>query len=433
MILRFIIAAALAACVFAQGPSAPQPSGRAKEAPKETQEEREDREIEAALAEAGSSPVEYARALERHLQKYPQTTKREELERVLAQAAVDARDNRRILLYGVPAIESGLRNPQALDFVTRALLDKDDKESLERALKFSGILQEMLGQGIARLNSPNEQIRGRGRRLDETERAMARAQAFQARALGKLGRTDEAVAAAAKAWNLAPSAETAAESARWLEAASRPREALDALAAAMALSTDPANAVARERDLDRMAKLAKTAAVPAGEALLAAYERTSSTLAARRARISALDPNAFATKPAEHVLTTLDGKPLPLQSLAGKVVVFDFWATWCGPCRAQHPLYEEVKARFKGNADVVFLAVSTDEDRSLVVPFLEKNKWSKDVWFEDGLADEFRINSIPTTIVLDRGGQIQSRMNGYIASRFVDMLTLRIREALGQR
>jgi thioredoxin-related protein len=82
---------------------------------------------------------------------------------------------------------------------------------------------------------------------------------------------------------------------------------------------------------------------------------------------------------------------------------------------------------------VVFLAVSTDEDRSLVAPFLEKNKWSRDVWFTDGLAEEFRINSIPTTVVLDRTGQIHSRMNGFIAARFVDMLSARINEALELR
>ena len=86
-----------------------------------------------------------------------------------------------------------------------------------------------------------------------------------------------------------------------------------------------------------------------------------------------------------------------------------------------------------GNPDVVFLAVSTDEDRSLVAPFLEKQKWSRDVWFEDGLAEEFRINSIPTTVVLDRTGQIHSRMSGFIAGRFVDMLSVRIKEALELR
>lgn len=420
---RSLLMALLLACPLAW-------SQQALPAPSETAEQREDLELESALAEAGSSPVEYTRALERHLKKYPMTAKRAELERVLAQAAVDARDNRRILLYGVPAVEAGLRNPKALDFVTRALLDRDDKESLERALRYTGILQELLGQGLARLNSNDEQIAGRGRRLDETERTLARSQAFQARALGKLGRVGEAVEVARKAWALMPTAETGRELSRWLEAASKPKEALEALAGALAASEDEPASAARNRDLERLDRLAGLSGARADEALLSAFRRAVAIVEARRERISAIDANAYASEPMDHVLTSLDGKPLPLKSLAGKVIVFDFWATWCGPCRAQHPLYEQVKARFKGNPDVVFLAVSTDEDRSLVDPFLANNKWGRSVWFEDGLAEGFRINSIPTTIVIDRTGQVHSRMNGYIAGRFVDMLSLRIKEAL---
>jgi thiol-disulfide isomerase/thioredoxin len=398
--------------------------------PKQTPEQREDMDLEASLAEAGSSPVEYARALERHLKKYPMTAKRGELERVLAQAAVDARDTGRILAYGVPAIEAGMRSPKALDFVTRALLDREDKESQERALRYAGIMQEVLGQGLARLNSKDEQIPGRGRKLDETERALARATAFQARALGRLGRVDEAVEAARKGWQLMPTAETGRELSRWLEAAAKPKEALEALAGAIAASEDNPVAAARKVDLEKLGKLAEISGSSASEALLGAFRNTAALLDARRARITAIDANAFANEPMDHALTSLDGKQLKLGSLAGKVIVFDFWATWCGPCRAQHPLYEQVKARFKDNADVVFLAVSTDEDRSRVEPFLESNRWGKTAWFEDGLAEEFRINSIPTTIVIDRAGQVHSRMNGYIAGRFVDMLSQRITEAL---
>ena len=47
-------------------------------------------------------------------------------------------------------------------------------------------------------------------------------------------------------------------------------------------------------------------------------------------------------------LTALEARSWRSKSLRGKVVIFDFWATWCGPCRAQHPLYEEVKKRFRG-------------------------------------------------------------------------------------
>jgi len=108
----------------------------------------------------------------------------------------------------------------------------------------------------------------------------------------------------------------------------------------------------------------------------------------------------------------------------------DFWATWCGPCRGQHPLYEQVKQRFRDRPDVVFLSINTDEDRSLVEPFLEDANWSKDVYFEDGLSAALRVSSIPTTIILGKQGQIFSRMNGYIPERFAAMLTERIQEAL---
>jgi thioredoxin-related protein len=76
------------------------------------------------------------------------------------------------------------------------------------------------------------------------------------------------------------------------------------------------------------------------------------------------------------------------------------------------------------------LHVSTDEDRSAVAPFLEEQKWGPLSYFDDGLASLLRVNSIPTVIVLDRQGQVFSRMNGFISDRFVDMLADRIRAAL---
>jgi len=160
------------------------------------------------------------------------------------------------------------------------------------------------------------------------------------------------------------------------------------------------------------------------------YDHTSAAFAARRQELRKMDPNAEAKEPGQFTLSGVLGDKLALASLKGKVVVLDFWATWCGPCRLQHPLYEEVKKRFKDRDDVVFLAVDTDEDHTLVKPFLEQNQWNQKVYFEDGLGSLLQVTSIPTTVILDKDGAVSSRMNGFLPDRFVDMLSDRIREAL---
>ena len=144
-------------------------------------------------------------------------------------------------------------------------------------------------------------------------------------------------------------------------------------------------------------------------------------------RLKSKDPNVQAANILDFTLPAVTGESLPLASLRGKTIVLDFWATWCGPCRAQHPLYEKVKERFRDDANVVFLSIDTDEDHSLVAPFLKAANWTQKVYFEAGMSRALQISSIPTTIIVDPNGQLASRMNGYMPDRFVDLLTERIR------
>ncbi len=398
----------------------PAPAGAAEE------------ELDRALVEAGSSAVDYARALERHLKQNPDSPQRAEIERVLAQAAVDLRDRRLLLEYGVRAIEAGSRSLQLLDQVTRALLDSEKREDQERALRYA----RLLAQSLEKEHEEQQKAEYRplrGRRLDETEYALARARTFEARALDNLGRTDEALAAALAGWAACPTVDNARERARILERAGRFREALDAAAEAVALGADRTGEPDPARDRQRLAGLAQKAhgdEAAFARALLHAWDRAAALQEARRARLKAFDPNYGAKSVEEFTLSSTTGERLALASLKGKVVVIDFWATWCGPCRAQHPLYEQVRKRFRGREDVVFLRVSTDEDRTVVAPFLKQQGWGPLSYFEDGLASLLRVSSIPTAMVLDRRGQVFSRMNGFIADRFVDMLSERIREAL---
>ena len=114
-------------------------------------------------------------------------------------------------------------------------------------------------------------------------------------------------------------------------------------------------------------------------------------------------------------------------------MVLDFWATWCGPCLAQEPLIENVKRHFGDAADVVFMAVDTDDDLSLAAPFVKEKGWKSAGYFEAGLAQHLVISAIPTVVVLDPSGRVSSKLTGFIPQRFEQMLTERIEDARKNR
>jgi thiol-disulfide isomerase/thioredoxin len=144
------------------------------------------------------------------------------------------------------------------------------------------------------------------------------------------------------------------------------------------------------------------------------------------------DHNTGRSNPMEFTLSGVDGQKLDMASLKGKVLVLDMWATWCAPCREQHPLYEQVKERFRDNPAVVFLSIDADAEHAPVRPFLEEVKWQGPVYYEDGLARAFNVEDLPATILIDRRGQVFTRINGFVKELFAGQLTERIREALAR-
>jgi thiol-disulfide isomerase/thioredoxin len=391
--------------------------------------------LQRALSEAGNSPIEFVRAIENHLKEYPNSAQRAELEHALVKAAIDLNDDRLLTTYGESVLSRDPNDVQVLEHVATALLHQGGQANAQRALEhaqhLAGLIQATFqndkfepGGGPAEVKRKEEYDRGRGRAL-----------LLQARAHGLLGQNQEAIQLAQSSYAIFPSVEAAREAARWLSAAGRDAEAIQALAQAFTIaglrSTDADGAADRTRMSELYRKL-HGSETGLGDLILKTYDSTFTQLAARRDELRQFDPNAQLKEPIKFTLSGLDGDKLQLSSLLGKVIVLDFWATWCAPCRAQHPLYEAVKAKFKDAGDVVFLAVDADEDHSLVKPFLNQIKWSQKVYFEDGLQSLLQVSSIPTTIILDKKGELFTRMVGYLPDRFVDMLTDRVNSALGK-
>ena len=339
-------------------------------------------------------------------------------------------DDRRIILYGERVLEREQIDLQILDRVARALLSSDAKDTSERALKYATRYEQLVTE---MRSQPVEPRNGRGQWQEELDRGLARALSLEARATGNLGKMEKAIQLAKTGYSAFPSVEAAREVARWLVRSGKEEEAIPYFADAFALADLKNSDADRLADRNRIGELyrkLKGSEKGLGDLLLEAYDRTQARAAERLAKLSISDPNNQANNVLEFTLSGLKGDKLQLASLRGKAVVFDFWATWCGPCRAQHPLYEEVKQRYRFNPDVVFLSVNTDEDRSAVEPFLKEQKWSQTVYFEDGMTRKLIVSSIPTTLVVNRQGEIISRLNGFVPNRFVDMLSDRIDEAL---
>jgi thiol-disulfide isomerase/thioredoxin len=393
--------------------------------------EEEQQHLRQVLTEGSTSAVDLIHALETHLAKYPQSPKKNDIEQGILKAAIESNDAKRIASYGELVLKRHSDDLSILDPVCKALVLSRNEDQVKGGLEWSKRYEALVRTALKEMPAD---AADRGRQKDDADRMLSHALLYQAIGSGVLGNAKSAAELARKSFETFPSVDPALELARRLTVLAKADDAIrayaDAFTIADAHATD-ADRVEIRRRLGELYQKAKGSEAGLGDVVLQAYDRNSALLAERRLALKQYDPNLGVSNPMEFTLNAASGEKLALSSLNGKVVVMDFWATWCGPCRVQHPLYEKVKERFVSNKDVVFLAIATDEDRSLVKPFVQERGWKNAVYYEDGLARTLRVSSIPTTVVFGRNGSVVSRMNGFNPDSFVDTLTERIQEALG--
>ena len=118
----------------------------------------------------------------------------------------------------------------------------------------------------------------------------------------------------------------------------------------------------------------------------------------------------------DFTLTTLDGKTITRDGLKGKVVLLDFWATWCPPCRAAIPHLVKLYDKYKDEGLMV-IGISLDKgDQKDVVDFVERNRIPYPISIAPDnpiIKDMGNISSLPTLIMLDRKSEISFKVIGY--------------------
>jgi len=114
-------------------------------------------------------------------------------------------------------------------------------------------------------------------------------------------------------------------------------------------------------------------------------------------------------------LAALDGGRVAAADHAGRVVLYDFWATWCGPCHVQSDILESIYPAAKGRG-AEFVGIATGEPADVVREFLTRNPLPYPVLLdpEGKLEGELAIYGLPTLVVVDRRGRIAYRHTGLI-------------------
>lgn len=114
-------------------------------------------------------------------------------------------------------------------------------------------------------------------------------------------------------------------------------------------------------------------------------------------------------------VTTLDGQHISLDGLQGKVVLIDFWATWCGPCREALPRIQEIAKKFQGHP-LLILSVSLDDNEAKWKDFVTKNNMTwlqyRDGGWNGPIATLWEVREIPHTFTIDQDGVLEDEHVG---------------------
>ena len=136
-------------------------------------------------------------------------------------------------------------------------------------------------------------------------------------------------------------------------------------------------------------------------------------------------------KAPDFTLKSLQGSEVSLADFKGQVVLIDFFATWCPPCRAAMPMLGELEAKY-GNKGLKVISIDREETQGLVDDFAKEMQYKALVLLdEDGsVAEQYKVKGLPTLVIIDQRGKVSSYQMGF-APYAMDELEGKICKLLG--
>jgi len=368
----------------------------------------ESAELQQALDTAGNDRAALVRNLEDFLKKYPESRQRPQIYRALVEASLQLRDNARATDYA-ERIVALAPDDMSMTLLAIQLLERNgDDAALHRAVSYSARVLAYVDSAAINEKSPKV-----SQQEWQTQQSNQRVNILELRGrlYRKLHDNADAKKDFAACMALLPTSQAAEQLGEIAELNKDLQAAVQSYAEAFVLSGGTQDLNHRRelrQKLGNAWRLSHGSDAGLGDFLLHAYDDSIAAQSPQPQR------NAAAKEPYDFGLRNVrDGSLYSLAAQKGKILVVNFWATWCGPCREMEPHFERVAAQFQNLPDVVFLAADCDEDESLVPAYLQQVRPRTTVVFADGLDRLLAVNSLPTIIVLDRAGKIAYRADGF--------------------
>jgi thiol-disulfide isomerase/thioredoxin len=397
-------------------------------AAKPSLEEQESQALQDAVRSSENNPQVLVKNLEAFLERFPASAQREQVLQFIYKSALRANDPQTAIQYGEKLLELKPDDPALLSALVDLFDRQDDASSRAKALQYATRFVERAEREV---NGPAPSAVVKYNSPETPSTILAAAYLVRGKIYAKSGESDKAMADYQKSYAAYPSAHLAERLGDLAAKQNDLERAVNEYATAFAFPGPGPDASHREevrRKLGSCYVALHQSEKGLGDLVLTHYDELMRELAPRFK--DSREVNANLRDPFAFVLERTDGSPLRLADYRGKVLVLEFWATWCGPCRAAGKLLERVVENFRNEPAAVFLAVNVDEDRAGVPAFVKEEHWTTQVVYPQGLERLLSVQSLPTLIIFDRNGRMVFRQEGLVLSSFVETLDKKVREAL---
>lgn len=406
---------------------AAQPSGSQKTKTAVPHDTEAEAALEKAFAVSGNDRAALVRNLQQYLLEFPNAPRKSEVYRALVDACRHLGDEACALNYAERLIAIKPDDSDMMLIAVTYLQRKGDDESLARA-------GDYVTRVLDRVEKSLPQERPRGESLEAWQARQQNLRGILYYLRGEIRYSREQYDAAAQdletSYSIRPSASTAEKLGEIAELKSDAREAIKEYTLAFVLpDAGPDEKVDRSEVRERLGNVWREvhgSGKGLGDAILSAYDRVASAHnATANGTVNQNAKNVFA-----FTLRRLDGTPMALSTLSGKVLVVDFWATWCVPCAQINSLFDNIAMAWSGERRVTFVMADADDTEANVPSFVQKQDWHVPVVYADGLDRFLGVNTLPAVVVIGPHGRVLYRAEPPAVEAFASSISTAIQQGL---